>query len=29
MSRPGAKELIDELIVAHYEALDMDLQPDG
>lgn len=26
---PGAEDLVLELRVAHYEALDMDLDPDG
>lgn len=26
---PGAEELVLDLRVAHYEALDMDLDPDG
>ncbi|HUP55473.1 MAG TPA: hypothetical protein VM408_08200, partial [Methylomirabilota bacterium] len=26
---PGAEEMVLDLRVAHYEALDMDLDPDG
>jgi hypothetical protein len=26
---PGAEDLVLDLRVAHYEALDMDLDPDG